>query len=192
MDLQLPNLDGSIRTFRDPVLHRVTSRVETFGDSARNLMERLLVRLDKEENGIGLAANQIGIAKRAFAYDLSYMSGWENFRGVTFNPVIIDSDGLTPYREGCLSIPGLFWEIWRPSTIHVEGMDVNGDVKTWELDGLAARLFQHEIDHLNGILIFDRIEDRSERSEVMAMADSLLSGNMRTTATGSYEEGLFS
>lgn len=191
MELGLPSLGETIRTFKDPVLHRQTSTLETFGEPALRLLERLLSRLDREENGIGLAANQIGIAKKAFAYDLSYIGGWEDFRGVVFNPKILEADGLSPYREGCLSIPGLYWEIWRPSNVYVEGMDVDGNVCTWELDGLAARLFQHEIDHLNGVLLFDRIEDRSERSEAMAAANNLLLVGNEAPVSGSGGKGSF-
>ena len=106
-----------------------------------------------EAPGIGLAAPQVGIGKRFFVYDFG------DGPGAIVNPTITESDGEWEYEEGCLSIPGLAWQIVRPKQIHVTGYDLDGNQVSIEADELEARLYQHELDHLDGRLLFDYLDD---------------------------------
>lgn len=103
--------------------------------------------------GYAVAAPQIGISKAAFVYRV------EDASGVVFNPTIVDySDELWSFHEGCLSIPGKYWEIQRPRYVTVEGYNTKGEELHFELEDLLARVFQHEIDHLLGILCKDHVD----------------------------------
>src|SRR6202044_3082222 len=110
--------------------------------------------------GSGLAANQIGVQKRMFVYDIG-----EGPRTV-INPRIVESDGEWTYEEGCLSIPGLSWEIVRPNTVHLVGLDLDGNELSIEADEIEGRVFQHELDHLDGILLVERL-DADQRKEAL-------------------------
>lgn len=101
-------------------------------------------------NGIGLAANQIGLPYRAFAIKANPII-------VCFNPKIVDeSDDIVLLEEGCLSYPGLFVKIKRPEVIKVRYWEPNGNVVTTKFQGLTARVYMHELDHLNGIVFLNR------------------------------------
>lgn len=160
-----------IRETGDPVLKQACAPVTDFGASAEDLEATLLSVLDQHGNGAGLAANQIGLSKRAFAYDLGYRG--EDLRGVVFNPILVGSSGIAVYEEGCLSIPDFFWPVERSAQASVHGLNAQGFEISFELGGIAARLFLHEMDHLDGLLIFDRISDRVERAEARRYAAGL-------------------
>jgi peptide deformylase len=110
--------------------------------------------------GSGLAANQIGVMRRIFVYDVG-----EGPRTV-INPRIVESDGEWSYEEGCLSIPGLSWDIVRPNAVHLVGLDLDGNELSIEATELEGRVFQHELDHLDGILLVERL-DVDQRKEAM-------------------------
>ena len=112
-------------------------------------------------NGLALAAPQIGVQKQVVVWDLG------DDPQVIFNPEIVDSDGEWVYEEGCLSIPGLYVELARPKTVLVRGVDLDGNPVEREADELEARMFQHELDHLNGVLMFDRMTP-DQRRDAMA------------------------
>lgn len=105
--------------------------------------------------GIGLAAPQVGVQQRFFVYDLGAGDGQE----VLINPVITESDGEWEYHEGCLSVPGLHFAIVRPRRIHVTGVDLDGNEASFEADDLLARLIQHEMDHLDGVLLLEHLDE---------------------------------
>lgn len=112
--------------------------------------------------GIGLAAPQVNILKRAFAIDTTPMITRditiEKFTGIFFNPEILEfSDDIIEYREGCLSLPEIYENVDRPEKILVRYHDENLITHEEEFDGIKARVFQHEFDHLEGILFIDRI-----------------------------------
>ena len=110
--------------------------------------------------GIGLAAPQVGISKRAFIIDTTPLNDDQNspFTGLFLNPEIISSNSeLTQYNEGCLSIPNIFEDVLRPETIAVRYYNSEFKLIEEELNGIKARIFQHEFDHLNGILFIDKI-----------------------------------
>jgi len=113
-----------------------------------------------EAPGSGLAANQIGVMRWIFVYDVG-----EGPRTV-INPRIVESDGEWLYEEGCLSIPGLSWDIVRPNAVHLLGLDLDGNELSIEATELEGRVFQHELDHLEGILLVERL-DADQRKEAM-------------------------
>ncbi len=133
----------------------------TGDDNPIKLAEDLFDTL-KKAAGIGLAAPQAGILKRAFVIDTSPFSEDDNlvpkYEQAFINPEIIGlSANKTYYEEGCLSIPGIFEEVYRPKKISVRYFDINFNLIKEELDGLKARIFQHEYDHLEGILFIDKL-----------------------------------
>ncbi|KJF16602.1 MULTISPECIES: peptide deformylase [Acidithrix] len=140
-----------IRTYGDPVLRQRTKAVDTIDGSIARLCEEM-IEVMRIAPGVGLAANQIGISKSIFVYDIGDGSR------VVLNPVITETSGEWTYEEGCLSVPGLFWPITRPKVVHLEGIDLNGDPVSIEGDNLLGRVFQHELDHLNGVLLVERLD----------------------------------
>ena len=149
----------SIRTFGDPVLKSKAAPVTDVDGKLVRLVDDMFDTLYETGNGIALAAPQIGVQKQVIVWDLG-----EGDQEVIFNPEIIESDGEWVYDEGCLSIPGLYVEMVRPKTVLVRGVALNGEIVEREADELEARMYQHELDHLNGVLMFDRMtsEQRKE------------------------------
>ena len=155
-----------IRVIGDPVLRtRATEVTEVTGALARLTEDMLTTMYDAP--GIGLAAPQVGVQKRIFVYD------WGEGPGVVVNPRIEGSDGEWVYEEGCLSIPGLTWEILRPKEVHLVGVDLDGNEVSIEADELPARLFQHELDHLDGVLLLDHL-DLDQRREARRTLSELV------------------
>jgi peptide deformylase len=115
--------------------------------------------------GLGLAAPQVGVQKRLFVYDLGDQPG------VLVNPVIKETDGEWLYEEGCLSVPGLSWEILRPNRVHLVGYDLDGNEVDPEVDELAGRLFQHEFDHLDGKLLLEYLDEDQRRDAMKILRD---------------------
>lgn len=149
-----------IRTFGDPVLKSRAAPVETFDESLARLAEDMLETMRAYE-GVGLAANQVGRLKRILVAAL------EDEEIVIINPVIEDkSEELEKDSEGCLSIPEIQVEVERPVAVTVSGRDLAGEPVRVEARDLLARILQHEIDHLDGVLILDRT-DREARKAAM-------------------------
>ncbi|MDQ4105555.1 MAG: peptide deformylase [Actinomycetota bacterium] len=149
-----------IRTFGDPVLKSRAAPVETFDEPLARLAEDMLETMRAHE-GVGLAANQVGRLKRILVAAL------EDEEFVIVNPVIEDkSEELEKDAEGCLSIPEIQVEVERPVAVTVSGQDLAGDPVRVEARDLLARILQHEIDHLDGVLILDRT-DREARKAAM-------------------------
>ena len=146
-----------IRTFGDPVLTAVAEQVENIDGKVIRLTQAMLQAMYKAP-GLGLAAPQIGVQKQIFVYDI------DGEPTTLINPRIVESRGEWIYDEGCLSIPGLYVEMLRPKEVLLEAVDLNGNTIQVEADDLLARLFQHELDHLNGVLMFERMtpEQREE------------------------------
>ncbi|HSG04793.1 MAG TPA: peptide deformylase [Nitrospiria bacterium] len=107
--------------------------------------------------GIGLAAPQIGISLRLFVYDLKESEDAPRYKGVMINPEIIEKSGTQSDDEGCLSVADYRTRVTRANKVKVKGLDREGKPITLEGEGLMARLLQHEIDHLDGCLLLDRI-----------------------------------
>jgi peptide deformylase len=148
-----------IRLFGDPVLRQRATEIENVDGSLVRLAEDMIQTM-YDAPGVGLAAPQVGVQRRLFVYDV----GDGPFAVV--NPEIVESSGEWLYQEGCLSIPGLSWDLLRPKEVHLRGFDLDGDEIDVEADELLARCFQHEMDHLNGVLIVERL-DADIRREAM-------------------------
>lgn len=117
-----------------------------------NLAERMKVTMS-EYKGLGLSANQCGVSERMFVI------GTDQFQIVCINPKVVSvSDTTGKDNEGCLSFPGLFCKIDRPEWVEVEFLDTKGQLKQMRLEGVTARCFLHELDHLNGIKFTDRVK----------------------------------
>jgi peptide deformylase len=117
---------------------------------------------------VGLAAPQVGVQKRLFVYDVG------DGPQALINPMIDESDGEWGYVEGCLSVPGLSWEIVRPKQVHLVGVDLTGNEVSIEADEYEARVFQHELDHLDGILLLERLDDEQRRAAMRILRDATL------------------
>jgi peptide deformylase len=137
----------------DPVLRQPAEDVEVFDDELRQLIQDMFEVMYAEE-GIGLAAPQIGVSKRFFVMDV----GEPGTRAQAIvNPVIVEESGSEKGEEGCLSLPGLIGEVERAAKIVVEGRGPDGNPLRLEASELVARCIQHEIDHLDGVLFIDRL-----------------------------------
>jgi peptide deformylase len=145
-----------IRVFGDPVLKQRAKEITEIDDALVRLTDDMLVTM-YDAPGVGLAAPQVGVQKRLFVYD------WGDGPGVLINPEIRESDGEWTFEEGCLSVPGLSWEIVRPKSIQVVGIDLDGNTVDFDLDEYEARVFQHELDHLEGVLLLEHLEDDVRR-----------------------------
>ncbi|CAN5684311.1 peptide deformylase [soil metagenome] len=148
----------SIRVFGDPVLKTKAAPVADVDAKAVRLVDKMFDALYETDNGVALAAPQIGVQKQVVVWDFG------EDPTVVFNPEIVEADGEWVYEEGCLSIPGLYVEIARPKQVHVRGLDLQGNPVEWEADELHARMFQHELDHLNGVLMFDRMTSEQRKA----------------------------
>lgn len=146
-----------IRTLGDPVLREQTRPVETFDAALRRLAEDMLETM-YEAPGVGLAANQVGRSIACFVYD-----DREGGAGSVANPIVSDLTGEDILEEGCLSIPGPYHPTMRASRVRLRGQDLQGLPIDMEAEGLLARIFQHETDHLNGMLYIDRLTDEGRR-----------------------------
>lgn len=140
----------------DPLLRQVSTPIERVDAELQKLADDMLETM-YDAPGIGLAAIQVGIARRLLVIDLS-KEGEEKQPLVVINPEIIkSSDARSVYEEGCLSIPDYYAEVERPAQVTVKSIDREGKEQMIEADGLLATCLQHEIDHLNGVLFIDHI-----------------------------------
>ena len=166
----------SIRIFGDPVLRQITTEVDEIDGTIAQLAEDMFPPM-YEVQGIGLAAPQVGVQKRLFVFDIG--EGPQ----VLINPTLVESDGEWSYDEGCLSLPELSYEIVRPKEVHISGYDLEGDEVSIEADELLARLFQHELDHLDGVLLLDHLEDDDRKDALKILRE-------RVTAPAAAPGGL--
>jgi peptide deformylase len=161
-----------VKTFGDPVLKTRAARVKVFDDALLRLTEEMLVTM-REREGVGLAANQVGRLRRVL------VAGIEEDEYVLINPVIeARSDETEVLAEGCLSIPGIQVDVERPVAVTVSGQDAAGEELRFEAEGLLARVFQHEIDHLDGVLILDRTDRESRKAALREWRERLLAQNV--------------
>jgi peptide deformylase len=157
----------TIRQYGDPVLKERTREVEDIDGVVASLVASMIETM-YDAPGTGLAANQVGVQRRIFVYDVG-----EGPRTV-INPEIIESDGEWTYDEGCLSVPGLSWEIVRPNTVHLVGLDLDGNDISIEASELEGRVFQHELDHLDGILLVERLNEDQRKEAVKILRSRTL------------------
>jgi peptide deformylase len=164
----MKNMALDLRTFGDPVLKTRAAPVETFDESLTRLAEEMLATM-REREGVGLAANQVGKLKRIL------VAAVEDQEYVIVNPTIEETARSTEKdREGCLSIPGIQVEVERPTAVTVSGQDASGAPLHLEASGLLARVLQHEVDHLDGVLILDRTDRQSRKDAMREMRERLL------------------
>ena len=146
----------AIRVVGDPVLRQRAAEVTTIDGRLAKLAEDMITTM-YDAPGVGLAAPQVGVEKRMFVYDVG------EGPATLINPAIAESDGEWVYEEGCLSVPGLSWDIARPKQVLLRGIDLDGNEVSIEADELLARCFQHEIDHLDGVLLLERLDPDTRR-----------------------------
>ena len=133
-----------------PVLRQHSAEVRTVDDDVRRLVENMFETMDAAR-GVGLAANQVGVARRVAVVDA------DGDRFVMIDPTIVEAEGRATAEEGCLSIPEIYGDITRPERVVLEALDEHGNRYRKEAVGLKARAIQHEIDHLDGILFLDHL-----------------------------------
>jgi peptide deformylase len=152
---------AQIRQYPDPVLRMRANEVEEFDRDLARLVERMSA-LMKDANGVGLAATQVGVLRRVFVFQRERDSEDEPIALV--NPEIVErSEETVSDDEGCLSLQGVLVPVERNASIVVTGRDAEGKEQRFELDELAARVVQHELDHLDGVLIIDRTTPDARR-----------------------------
>jgi peptide deformylase len=141
---------------------------EIDGKIAR-LVDDMFDTLYNSDSGLALAAPQIGVQKQIFVWDV------DGDVMAVVNPQIVESSGEWVYDEGCLSIPGLYVEMLRPKDVLMRAVDLDGNEVEFEATDLMGRMFQHEIDHLNGVLMFDRMTP-DQRKEALAEYRRIVDG----------------
>ena len=142
-----------IISYPDPRLRKVSVDVKTFDQSLRELSERMFL-LMREARGVGLAAPQVGHNIRLF---VTNHTGKPEDDRVYVNPVVSDAEGEETSQEGCLSLPNITVDVGRPVTARMRAKDLSGNLVEQVETGYLARIWQHELDHLNGVLIIDRM-----------------------------------
>ena len=161
-----------ILTYPDPILKKVAEPVQHFDGELRELCQNM-VRTMYQSQGIGLAAPQVGTSQRIFVMDIGYerkkiidpetrtktiqCSGFNPH--IFINPQIVEKEGEIVFREGCLSLPGVYQEVTRFEQIVVNYQDMDGEKKTWKAEGLFSICMQHENDHLDGVVFVERLSD---------------------------------
>ncbi|MGH3472361.1 MAG: peptide deformylase [Nocardioidaceae bacterium] len=170
-----------IARWGEPVMHARCQPVTSFGDELATLVQDMVATMYAAE-GVGLAANQVGVSLRVFVFDCHDAAG-EDRRGVVCNPVLeVPTERgreLDDADEGCLSLPGGFVSLARPNVATVTGVDHQGEPVTYTGDGFMARCLQHEADHLDGIVFADRLSTRMRKrlyKEAGKVADEFPSG----------------
>ena len=158
-----------IRTFGDPVLRDKARPVESFDDALERLAEDM-IRTMHDAPGVGLAAPQVGRPIRLIVFDVADEQGPRALA----NPVLKNEWGEQVAEEGCLSLPGLYYPVKRAEKVWAEGFDVKGQAITVEGEKLLARVLQHEVDHLDGILFIDRLESEHRTRALTALRDQAL------------------
>ncbi len=145
----------SIVNCLDPILRKKCQPVKNINDKLIKLSEDMIETM-YESGGLGLAANQVGLSSGLFVINISIQKEERN-PIVIINPTITASEDKEIGEEGCLSIPDIFTEVERAQRVEVKGYDLKGDEVRYEAEGFLARAFQHEMDHLNGILFWDNL-----------------------------------
>ncbi len=153
-----------IRQFGDPVLKQRSKDVENLDGNFARTVEAMYETMYDAEGG-GLAAPQVGIGRRFFVFKT------EDGPQVAINPEVVESSGEEEWTEGCLSIPGIGFEIVRPALVTLRATDLDGNELLIEADDYLGRMFQHEIDHLDGILAIDRVDPDERKKALRAMRE---------------------
>ncbi|HVM11772.1 MAG TPA: peptide deformylase [Actinomycetota bacterium] len=156
-----------IKTFGDPVLRERARPVETFDDSLQRFAEDMIETMH-DAPGVGLAAPQVGRSIRMIVFDVGEGSH------ALVNPVLSGFEGEQVGEEGCLSIPGLYFPVKRARRVVCEARDTAGRPVRIEGEDLLARVLQHEVDHIDGVLFVDRLEGEERKQALAAIRDQAL------------------
>ena len=155
---------AQIRQYGDVVLRMKANEVVEFDDDLRRLVERM-TSLMHDAQGVGLAGTQVGVLRRLFVFEPD-----EDGPRAIVNPVVVErSDETEPDDEGCLSLQGVRVPVERATRLVLAGKDENGDDVRYELEGYGARVAQHELDHLDGVLIIDRTDDEHRKEALSTL-----------------------
>lgn len=158
----------TIRKFGDPALRQRAHEIEKVTDAHVNLVRDMIDTM-REAPGVGLAGPQVGVLERIFVYEV------DDRVGAILNPVVVErSREMITEEEGCLSLPGLAYQVERAARVRIEGMDERGRPVSLSAEDLLARVFQHEIDHLDGVLFVDRLPDEDRKEAMRALSRQLL------------------
>lgn len=160
--------------YGDPVLREVTQTVDEINQEVKDLVSDMVDTL-KNAKGLGLAASQVGVAKRLFIVDLSTVDINETLK-VFINPEIVETDGEIELEEGCLSFPEMYLKITRPERVKVRATDLDGNQFEMAVEGMVARAILHEYDHTLGKLYIDLLTP---------LARTMLKGRLRKLAAAS-------
>lgn len=156
-----------IRTFGDPVLRTPAATVDEIDDALHRLVQDMIETMYAAP-GVGLAAPQIGISKRVAVFDAG------DGPQVMINPEILETSGEWEFDEGCLSVPGHYWTITRPSFARARALDLSGEVVEYAGEELLGRVLQHEIDHLGGMLLIERLDKRARKRALRDLRNEAL------------------
>ena len=173
-----------IRLFGDPVLRERAAEVTDFDDGLRRLATDMLDTMHAAA-GVGLAANQVGVLRRLFTWEQPGERPGEGESGAFVNPEVVEtSEEIEEGEEGCLSFPGLFFPTERPLRARIKAFSVDGEEIERTGEGILARIFLHEIDHLNGILFIDHLERHDHKEAMRRIRDGELERNAASAADG--------
>lgn len=142
-----------------PVLRKKAEPVLKITAREKKLIQDMIDTMYFAE-GVGLAANQVGVSQRVIIISPTYKRGEET---AIINPEILSQSGSATEREGCLSVPGFTGKVTRSNRLQLKGLTADGEPKFWELEGFAAVIVQHEVDHINGYLFIDRLKSLEKR-----------------------------
>lgn len=182
-DTLSPMSTQEIRIIGDPVLQQRANDVADIDGALVRLIDNMFDSMYAAP-GLGLAAPQIGVRKRIFVYDI------DDDPQVLINPEIVEARGEWAYEEGCLSVPGLAWEIVRPKEIHLRGLDLDGNQVDIEADELLGRVFQHELDHLDGVLLVDHLTEEQRGEAKRSLRELMIRGRPVPRVEDPLERGL--
>jgi peptide deformylase len=160
---------AQIRQYPDSVLHMAAKPVEEFDEDLRRLASRMK-ELMQDANGVGLAATQVGVLRRMFVF----APDDERVLAVVNPELTGHADETDVDDEGCLSIQGITVPVVRATAVRLEGRDENGEEVAYDLEGMAARIVQHEVDHLDGKLMIDRTTPAARREAMAALRPRLV------------------
>lgn len=153
-------------------MRQVAADVDQIDESILRLVDDMIETMH-EAPGVGLAATQVGVQKRLFVYDIG------DGPSAVLNGRITESSGEWTYEEGCLSVPGLYWPITRPNEVLLEGLDLDGNEIKIEGSELLGRVFQHETDHLDGILLIERLDPDQHKEAMKILRSNSLNPDQR-------------
>lgn len=158
-----------IRVFGDPVLRMRAGAVTTFDERLEKLVNDMIETMYAAP-GVGLAAPQIGVSRRVAVFDAQDGEGAR----VVINPELVETREVEEWDEGCLSVPGHYWEITRPGFATVRGVDVTGQPVEYSGDGLMGRVLQHELDHLDGKLLLEHLPSKVRKQALRVLREEAL------------------